>query len=208
MGVHTPNPWHTLPWPHSYRQGWLSLYLQMDNQRNKIHASINSCDPTRQLYNYPVLFFHPHYHNSKFLTSHSFTFNPSFATCNSHLCLLPTRMCPRYLSLKGLNQKPPWQISHTSWYGPFSSRVLSAHIQQFFLFAVIPHSNHSSIFKLLTFSKATFFAKWRQEGQDLNDFTIYVPLMFSPYLSFGLPVYPDVIHHCLSWLFLNFWRVF
>ena len=123
-------PWHTPPWPRSYLCGGLSAYLPMDNQRNQTHASLKSCASTRQLYYYPI-FFHPQYHNSKFLSSHSLTFNP---TCN-----IPNSYVSSMYHVKGLSQNIPWHISHTFRSRSFSPRGLSAHIWQIYLFAVTPH---------------------------------------------------------------------
>ena len=39
---------------------------------------------------------------------------------NSHLQLLLAITCPHFISLKGLNQNPPWHNNHISQYRPFS----------------------------------------------------------------------------------------
>ena len=95
-------------------------------------------------------------HNTRIPNS----FHHIFSHLNQHLLhihsdfwQLPTIMCPHYISIKGLSQNLPWHISHTSQYRIFSSRCISAHIWQCWLF----QSHRISTLLKIQLSQATSY---------------------------------------------------
>ena len=139
-------PWHTLPWPRSYHQGGLYLYLKMGIPQNQTQDVLKSCDLMQQFYNYQVRF---KIHIT--IIPNSSHHIPSRLThpvqhVNSHLWLLPPIKCTHFILLKEINQNTSWHISHIWPYRPFYYRGLLIQIRKIRLFVVTPHFNHSSIF--------------------------------------------------------------
>ena len=94
------------------------------------------------------------------------------------LWLFPTLTCTHYISFKMVKPKPPWKIIHTSRSRNFSSKVLSAHTQQFSLFTDTLHSNHSSNFNSPNLSSNNVFTR------DVKSNRSWMPSIYSYLGSF------------------------
>ena len=126
MDGQTSTPWHTLPWPCSYRQVGISSYLKMP--QNKTQASPKLCNWICQFYNFTVPF---ETHITR--TPNESHRIPSCLThpvqhVKYHFRLLPALTFPHIILFKKSNQNLPWHISHTLQYRHFYSRGLLAYI--------------------------------------------------------------------------------